>query len=104
MPETAKQATPRPWRSERAAMVDERGAILATAWAQDSFLGELPYRANAELIVKAVNNFDELVEALELLSSRLRNMSTREASTDIMQAACVMLAEQAEAVLQEVRK
>ena len=65
------KATPRPWQNKGLAIKD----------LQENWIADLHSMANAELIVRAVNCHDELVEALESLISKTtdyRSMVTDE--------------------------
>lgn len=60
------KATPRPWYFKeivtRPYVVTDGGYVLAKCWNPEINKGEND-KANAELIVRAVNNFDSLLEA-----------------------------------------
>ena len=76
----ADKATPRPWGLERDGItLTMIGQIVATAIAPDG-AGIAEQRANAALIVRAVNSFDAMRKALaamdaDTIAARVRSMS-----------------------------
>lgn len=87
--------TPLPWRTARVksqryaddpysrgdvAIVDERDRILAECFERVALNEDYPAPANAEFIVRAANNFDTLLEALEFCRSVIEANGVMETS------------------------
>lgn len=82
-----KEHTPTPWRlgGISGRMVESKG--------NTGFIADVDLKANAELIIKAVNNHNRLVEELTHVVKALETVSSFGATTPIIDHAKQLLAE-----------
>ncbi len=77
------QATPRPWNVENGVNIQDSNFYGIAHTRVDSKLSVHEQTANAELIVRAVNSYDELIEILNNLLEAISQVDTTNNNTRV---------------------